>query len=69
MKNHAELHAIARRYRDGEEMEKLGGNALIRFRGLSDKLDAVRDAKRAGYTRDELHDMVAEIDIEEEDVQ
>lgn len=62
------LWRIARRYRDGEELETLGDGALIRFEGLRRKVEARKEAIDAGYTNQELYDMVAQIDVEEDHV-
>lgn len=68
-KNYAGLRAIARRYREGEEIAAYGHNALDRFMGVMLQIEAQDDARKAGFTHYEMLDEVAQIDVEEEDVQ
>lgn len=65
MKN---LRLIAMQYREGEELAAYGHNALDRFMGVMMQIEAKDDVKKAGFTKDELLDMVAEIDVEEDGV-
>lgn len=63
------IRRLARRYRDGEEMEALGQTGRLRYDGRMDRLRAVSDALASGITENELFDEVAQIDVEEDDVQ
>lgn len=63
-----ELRLLARRYRDGEDLKANGTNTLHRHHGSAAMIEAMRAAIALGYSRDDLFDEVAQIDIEEEDV-
>lgn len=68
MKSVYELRRLAHRYRDGEDLKANGTNTLHRHHGSAAMIEAMRAAIALGYSRDDLLDEVAQIDVEEDDV-